>query len=56
MAHYVLPTPVSEEDIRKLRINDTVTLQNTLLVFVMQRKFICLTMIAKPALISMVTP
>ena len=30
MAHYNLPTPVSEEDIRKLRINDTVTLQNTL--------------------------
>ena len=30
MAHYILPTPVSEADIRKLRINDTVTLQNTL--------------------------
>ena len=30
MTHYVLQTPVSEEDIRKLRINDTVTLQNTL--------------------------
>ena len=30
MAHYVLKTPVSEQDIRKLRINDTVTLQNTL--------------------------
>jgi L(+)-tartrate dehydratase beta subunit len=30
MAHYILQTPVSEEDIRKLRINDTVTLQNTL--------------------------
>ena len=30
MAHYNLPTPVSEADIRKLRINDTVTLQNTL--------------------------
>lgn len=30
MAHYNLRTPVSEEDIRKLRINDTVTLQNTL--------------------------
>ena len=30
MAHYTLATPVSEEDIRKLRINDTVTLQNTL--------------------------
>ena len=30
MAHYNLATPVSEADIRKLRINDTVTLQNTL--------------------------
>jgi len=30
MAHYNLVTPVSEEAIRKLRINDTVTLQNTL--------------------------
>jgi L(+)-tartrate dehydratase beta subunit len=30
MAHYILSTPVSEADIRKLRINDTVTLQNTL--------------------------
>ena len=30
MAHYNLATPVTEEDIRKLRINDTVTLQNTL--------------------------
>lgn len=30
MAHYVLQTPVSEEAIRQLRINDTVTLQNTL--------------------------
>ena len=30
MAHYTLSTPVSETDIRKLRINDTVTLQNTL--------------------------
>ena len=30
MAHYDLPTPVSEADIRRLRINDTVTLQNTL--------------------------
>ena len=30
MAHYILPTPVSEADIRKLRINDTVTLQKTL--------------------------
>ena len=30
MTHYNLPTPVSEADIRKLRINDTVTLQNTL--------------------------
>jgi len=28
MAHYTLPTPVSEADVRKLRINDTVTLQN----------------------------
>jgi L(+)-tartrate dehydratase beta subunit len=30
MAHYILATPVTEADIRKLRINDTVTLQNTL--------------------------
>ncbi|OWS70834.1 fumarate hydratase C-terminal domain-containing protein [Polynucleobacter campilacus] len=30
MAHYNLATPVTEEDIRKLLINDTVTLQNTL--------------------------
>ena len=30
MAHYYLPTPVSEADIRRLKINDTVTLQNTL--------------------------
>ena len=30
MAHYNLPTPVSETDIRKLKINDTVTLQQTL--------------------------
>jgi L(+)-tartrate dehydratase beta subunit len=30
MAHYNLATPVSEEAVRKLRINDTVTLQNTL--------------------------
>jgi len=30
MAHYYLPTPVSESDIRRLKINDTVTLQNTL--------------------------
>jgi L(+)-tartrate dehydratase beta subunit len=30
MAHYNLVTPVSEESVRKLRINDTVTLQNTL--------------------------
>ena len=30
MAHYNLVTPVSESDIRKLRINDTVTLQQTL--------------------------
>jgi L(+)-tartrate dehydratase beta subunit len=30
MAHYNLSTPVSEVDIRRLKINDTVTLQNTL--------------------------
>ncbi len=30
MAHYNLPTPVSEVDIRKLKVNDTVTLQQTL--------------------------
>ena len=30
MAHYYLPTPVSEADIRRLKVNDTVTLQNTL--------------------------
>ena len=30
MAHYNLPTPVSEADIRKLKINDTVTLEQTL--------------------------
>jgi len=30
MAHYILSTPVSEADIRMLKINDTVTLQNTL--------------------------
>ena len=30
MAHYNLPTPVSEADIRKLKINDTVSLQLTL--------------------------
>ncbi len=30
MAHYELATPVSEAAIRQLRINDTVTLQNTL--------------------------
>ena len=30
MAHYSLPTPVSEADIRKLKVNDTVTLQQTL--------------------------
>ena len=30
MAHYELSTPVSEAAIRQLRINDTVTLQNTL--------------------------
>jgi len=30
MAHHILPTPVSEEQIRALRVNDTVTLRNTL--------------------------
>lgn len=30
MAHYNLPTPVSEADIRQLKVNDTVTLQKTL--------------------------
>lgn len=30
MAHYELSTPVTEEQIRQLRINDTVTLQTTL--------------------------
>ena len=30
MAHYELSTPVSEAEVRRLRINDTVTLQNTL--------------------------
>ena len=30
MAHYELSTPVSEAQIRKLRVNDTVTLQKTL--------------------------
>lgn len=30
MAHYELATPVSEAQIRQLRVNDTVTLQNTL--------------------------
>ena len=30
MAHYELPTPVTEAQIRQLRINDTVTLDNTL--------------------------
>jgi L(+)-tartrate dehydratase beta subunit len=30
MAHYNLATPVSESDIRKLKINDTVTLESTL--------------------------
>lgn len=30
MAHYELNMPVSEEQVRKLRINDTVTLQQTL--------------------------
>ena len=30
MAHYDFTTPVSEEDVRKLRVDDTVTLQGTL--------------------------
>jgi L(+)-tartrate dehydratase beta subunit len=30
MAHYELTTPVTEEQIRQLRVNDTVTLQRTL--------------------------
>ena len=30
MAHYELNTPVTEEQVRRLRINDTVTLQTTL--------------------------
>jgi L(+)-tartrate dehydratase beta subunit len=30
MAHYELSTPVSEEQVRQLRVNDTVTLQSTL--------------------------
>jgi L(+)-tartrate dehydratase beta subunit len=30
MAHYELTTPVSEEQVRELRVNDTVTLQRTL--------------------------
>ena len=30
MAHYVLPTPVTEEQVRQLRVNDTVTLEGTL--------------------------
>ena len=30
MAHHILPTPVNEEQIRALRVNDTVTLRNTL--------------------------
>ncbi|GAB2889050.1 fumarate hydratase C-terminal domain-containing protein [Paralcaligenes sp. KSB-10] len=30
MAHYELSTPVTEEQVRRLRINDTVTLQTTL--------------------------
>jgi L(+)-tartrate dehydratase beta subunit len=30
MAHYELTTPVSEEQVRALRVNDTVTLQQTL--------------------------
>ena len=30
MAHHVLHTPVSEEQVRALRINDTVTLEDTL--------------------------
>jgi L(+)-tartrate dehydratase beta subunit len=30
MAHYVINTPASEEQVRRLRINDTVTLETTL--------------------------
>lgn len=30
MAHYVLSTPVTEEQVRQLRVNDTVTLETTL--------------------------
>jgi L(+)-tartrate dehydratase beta subunit len=30
MAHYELTTPVGEDEIRRLRVNDTVTLQSTL--------------------------
>jgi len=30
VAHYVLPTPVTEEQVRQLRVNDTVTLEGTL--------------------------
>jgi L(+)-tartrate dehydratase beta subunit len=30
MAHYELTTPVTEEQVRRLRVNDTVTLQSTL--------------------------
>ena len=30
MAHYELKTPVTEEQVRQLRVNDTVTLQQTL--------------------------
>ena len=30
MAHYDFNMPVSEEDVRKLRVNDTVTLNATL--------------------------
>jgi L(+)-tartrate dehydratase beta subunit len=30
MTHYVLPTPVTESQVRALKVNDTVTLQHTL--------------------------
>ena len=30
MAHYELNTPISEDEVRALRVNDTVTLQQTL--------------------------
>ena len=30
MAHHELSTPVTEEQVRQLRVNDTVTLQQTL--------------------------